>query len=84
MDAVRELSPRLRSEAMFAVIKISPAEVPRFLPPRDGAYLASRFRRALPLAFVLLAFLGLLGGLLGRGSAPLAVPMAAPVRWKTW
>jgi len=47
MDAVRELTPRLRSEAMFAVIKISPAEVPRFLPPRDGAYLASRFRRAL-------------------------------------
>ena len=47
MDEVRSLTPRLRSEAMFAVIKISPAEVPRVLPPRDGAYLTTRFRHAL-------------------------------------
>ncbi|MSO91250.1 MAG: aldehyde dehydrogenase [Acetobacteraceae bacterium] len=47
MEEVRALTPRLRTEAMFAVVKISPAEVPRFLPPRDGAYLTSRFRAAL-------------------------------------
>ncbi len=47
MDAVAALQPRLRREAVFAVVKISPAEVPRHLPPRDGAYLADRFRRAL-------------------------------------
>ncbi len=50
MDAVAALTPRLRSEALFAVLKISPAEVPRHLPPRDGAYLADRFRRALGVA----------------------------------
>jgi len=47
MDEVKTLTPRLRAEPLFAVIKISPAEVPRFLPPRDGAYLATRFRQAL-------------------------------------
>jgi thiamine pyrophosphate-dependent acetolactate synthase large subunit-like protein len=50
MDEVAELTPRLRSEALFAVLKIAPAEVPRHLPPRDGAYLADRFRRALRVA----------------------------------
>ena len=47
MDEVRALTPRLRREPIFAVIKIAPAEVPRFLPPRDGAYLTTRFRAAL-------------------------------------
>ena len=50
MDEVEDLRPRLRSEPLFAVIRISPAEVPRHLPPRDGAYLADRFRRALRVA----------------------------------
>ncbi len=47
MEEVAALRPRLRREALFAVIGISPAEVSRHLPPRDGAYLADRFRRAL-------------------------------------
>jgi thiamine pyrophosphate-dependent acetolactate synthase large subunit-like protein len=47
MDEVEALRPRLRAEPLFAVIRISPAEPPRHLPPRDGAYLADRFRRAL-------------------------------------
>jgi thiamine pyrophosphate-dependent acetolactate synthase large subunit-like protein len=47
MAEVAALRPRLRNESLFAVIRISPAEVPRHLPPRDGAYLADRFRRAL-------------------------------------
>lgn len=47
MDEVELLRSRLRHQAVFAVVKISPAEVPRYLPPRDGAYLADRFRRAL-------------------------------------
>jgi len=50
MAEVVALRPRLRSEHLFAVIRISPAETPRYLPPRDGAYLADRFRRALGLA----------------------------------
>ena len=49
MDAVEALRPRLRNEPLFAVIRISPAEVPRHLPPRDGAYLTHRFRAALGL-----------------------------------
>ncbi|HVC61508.1 MAG TPA: thiamine pyrophosphate-dependent enzyme [Acetobacteraceae bacterium] len=49
-DEVAALKPRLRSEALFAVLKIAPAEVPRHLPPRDGAYLTDRFRRALGVA----------------------------------
>ena len=49
MEEVQALTPRLRREPIFAVVKISPAEVPRFLPPRDGAYLATRFRHALGL-----------------------------------
>jgi thiamine pyrophosphate-dependent acetolactate synthase large subunit-like protein len=47
MDAVKALRSRLRSEAMFAVLRISAEEKPRHLPPRDGAYLTDRFRRAL-------------------------------------
>jgi thiamine pyrophosphate-dependent acetolactate synthase large subunit-like protein len=50
MNEVAALRPRLRTESLFAVINISPAEVPRHLPPRDGAYLADRFRRALGVA----------------------------------
>jgi thiamine pyrophosphate-dependent acetolactate synthase large subunit-like protein len=49
MDAVQALRPRLRSEALFAVVRIAPTEVPRHLPPRDGAYLTHRFRAALGL-----------------------------------
>jgi thiamine pyrophosphate-dependent acetolactate synthase large subunit-like protein len=49
MDEVVALHPRLRNERLFAVIRISPAEAPRHLPPRDGAYLTDRFRRALGL-----------------------------------
>ena len=47
MDEVEKLRGRLRTEALFAVIRISPDEKPRHLPPRDGAYLSDRFRRAL-------------------------------------
>lgn len=47
MEEVAALRPRLRAERLFAVIRISPAEMPRHLPPRDGAHLADRFRRAL-------------------------------------
>lgn len=50
MEEVAALRPRLRREALFAVVGISPGEVPRHLPPRDGAYLADRFRRALGVA----------------------------------
>jgi thiamine pyrophosphate-dependent acetolactate synthase large subunit-like protein len=47
MAAVAALAARLRREALFAVVRISSAEVTRHLPPRDGARLASRFREAL-------------------------------------
>lgn len=47
MDAVELLRPRLRAENLFAVIRIAPDELPRHLPPRDGAHLADRFRRTL-------------------------------------
>lgn len=47
MDQVAALRPRLRNEVIFALIKISPADVPRFLPPRDAAALSVRFRAAL-------------------------------------
>jgi thiamine pyrophosphate-dependent acetolactate synthase large subunit-like protein len=47
MDAVEALRLRLRNEHLFAVIRIAPEELPRHLPPRNGAYLADRFRRAL-------------------------------------
>jgi thiamine pyrophosphate-dependent acetolactate synthase large subunit-like protein len=47
MAEVETLRPRLRTESLFAVLRISAEEKPRHLPPRDGAYLADRFRRAL-------------------------------------
>lgn len=34
-------------EMLFAVVKIAPGDLPRVLPPRDGAYLAHRIREAL-------------------------------------
>jgi thiamine pyrophosphate-dependent acetolactate synthase large subunit-like protein len=50
MTEVEALRCRLRSEPLFAVIGISPAEPPRALPSRDGAYLTDRFRRSLGVA----------------------------------
>jgi len=47
MDEVETLRPRLRRESLFAVVRISPQDVPRHLPPRDGAHLSDRFRRTL-------------------------------------
>ncbi len=47
MDAVKALRPRLRAEPLFAVIRIAADEKPRFVPPRDGAFVTERFRRAL-------------------------------------
>jgi thiamine pyrophosphate-dependent acetolactate synthase large subunit-like protein len=49
MAGVEALRPRLRREALFAVIRISATVGPRHLPPRDGARLAARFRAALGL-----------------------------------
>jgi thiamine pyrophosphate-dependent acetolactate synthase large subunit-like protein len=34
-------------DALFAVVKVSPEDLPRVLPPRDGAYLTHRLREAL-------------------------------------
>jgi len=48
-----ELPPlrmRLRQTPLFAVVRIAPGDVPRHLPPRDGARLTMRFRDALGLA----------------------------------
>ena len=42
-----ELRHRLRSEPLFAVLRIAAKEPPRVLPPRDGALLQHRFRAAL-------------------------------------
>ena len=50
MAAVETLRPRLRAEPLFAVFRIDAEEKPRFLPPRDGAYVTGRFRRALGVA----------------------------------
>jgi thiamine pyrophosphate-dependent acetolactate synthase large subunit-like protein len=47
MAAVQALRPRLRTEPLFAVIRIGAEEKPRFIPPRDGAFVTERFRRAL-------------------------------------
>ena len=44
LEGLRE---RLRQEALFAVVRIAPAEAPRVMPPRDGALLHHRFRAAL-------------------------------------
>jgi thiamine pyrophosphate-dependent acetolactate synthase large subunit-like protein len=43
---IEALAPRLRETSLFAVIRIAAEEHPRYLPPRDGAFLAERFRRA--------------------------------------
>jgi thiamine pyrophosphate-dependent acetolactate synthase large subunit-like protein len=50
MAEVEALRERLRREQLFAVVRIAPDEVPRHLPPRHGAFLADRFRRALGVA----------------------------------
>jgi thiamine pyrophosphate-dependent acetolactate synthase large subunit-like protein len=50
MDEVEALRIRLRQEHLFAVVRIAPDEPARYLPPRDGAYLAGRFRQALGIA----------------------------------
>lgn len=50
MGEVEALRERLRHEPLFAVLRIAPEEETRHLPPRDGAYLADRFRRALGVA----------------------------------
>ncbi|HLG62005.1 MAG TPA: thiamine pyrophosphate-dependent enzyme [Ktedonosporobacter sp.] len=34
-------------DVLFAVVKVSPEDLPRVLPPRDGSYLAHRMRQAL-------------------------------------
>lgn len=47
LDEVEALRSRLRSEPLFAVLRIAPEEQARHLPPRDGAHLTDRFRRAL-------------------------------------
>ena len=49
MSDIAALRVRLRHEPLFAVIRISPDDVPRFLPIRDGARLTGRFRDALGL-----------------------------------
>ena len=50
MADVETLRDRLRREHLFAVLRIAPEEPPRHLPPRDGSYLADRFRRTLGVA----------------------------------
>jgi thiamine pyrophosphate-dependent acetolactate synthase large subunit-like protein len=50
MTEVEALRARLRREPLFAVLRIAPEEQSRHLPPRDGAHLADRFRRALGVA----------------------------------
>jgi thiamine pyrophosphate-dependent acetolactate synthase large subunit-like protein len=50
LEEAETLTPRLRRESLFAVIRISPEEKPRVLPPRDGALLTSRFRQAIGAA----------------------------------
>lgn len=50
MAELEALRGRLRQEPLFAVLRIAPEEQPRHLPPRDGAHLTDRFRRALGIA----------------------------------
>ena len=47
-DHVQSLRSRLhrRQGCLFAVVKVDPTDLPRVLPPRDGALLARRFREA--------------------------------------
>ncbi len=47
MAAVEALRPRLRAEPLFAVIRIGAEDKPRFIPPRDGAFVTERFRRGI-------------------------------------
>jgi thiamine pyrophosphate-dependent acetolactate synthase large subunit-like protein len=47
MADVENLRKRLRNEPLFAVIRISAEEKPRYIPPRDGAFVTERFRRGL-------------------------------------
>ena len=49
MAELETLRQRLRSEPLFAVVKIAATEPERFLPPRDGALLQHRFRAELGL-----------------------------------
>ena len=44
--AVRE-HIHARAGLLFAVVKVSPDDLPRVLPPRDGGYLTERIRQAL-------------------------------------
>ena len=46
LAAMREAIQTLAG-LFFAVVKVSPEDVPRVLPPRDGAYLTQRLREAL-------------------------------------
>ncbi len=48
-DELTQLHQQLHqaTEPVFAVVKITPSELPRTLPPRDGAYLTHRIRAAL-------------------------------------
>jgi thiamine pyrophosphate-dependent acetolactate synthase large subunit-like protein len=50
MPEVEALRERLRRENLFAVLRISPKEQDRHLPPREGGYITDRFRRALGVA----------------------------------
>lgn len=47
-EQVQGLRDRLqrRQGCLFAVVKVDPTDLPRVLPPRDGALLARRFREA--------------------------------------
>jgi thiamine pyrophosphate-dependent acetolactate synthase large subunit-like protein len=46
LDALREQLHGLQAP-LFAVVKVALEELPRVLPPRDGAYLTQRLREAL-------------------------------------
>lgn len=46
LEALREQLHALEAP-LFAAVKVSPEELPRVLPPRDGAYLTQRVRAAL-------------------------------------
>lgn len=50
MAGVERVRPMLRARAMLAVLRVAPGDAPRFLPSRDGAFLARRFRLALGLS----------------------------------
>lgn len=52
LEGAEEVAKRVnaRSGAAFAAVAIAVEEPPRAIPPRDGAYLANRFRAQLGLA----------------------------------